>query len=157
MAHFAVTDIDRGKFLSSEQYARDALGMAGAQADPFRVSLEDWSLGTPADEAGSEGSSCWTPARRGQKLRARPRDGPVRATMLNGDAGFSRKSDAEGAASYYYSIPRIERDGSSLARANPLDVQGTRVARSRVGQRRTGQPTSKAGTGSLSSSTTARL
>src|SRR5262249_15653384 len=41
-AHFAVTDVARGEFRFAEKFSRDALGLAGAQAQPFRVWLDDW-------------------------------------------------------------------------------------------------------------------
>ena len=59
MAHFAVTDLDRKEFHATERFARDALDLSGAQAEPFRVWLDDWSLGTPPDESGANGSSDW--------------------------------------------------------------------------------------------------
>jgi predicted secreted hydrolase len=124
MAHFAVTDLDRGTFVASEHYARDALGLAGAQSEPFRVWLDDWSLGTPVGETGPEGSSYW-------RLRASDKGydfdlqlRPVTPPVLNGDAGLSRKSDAPGAASYYYSIPRLATMGRIVRDGRPLDVQG---------------------------------
>jgi len=124
MAHFAITDLDRKQFYASERYARDALGLAGAQAEPFRVWLDDWSLGTPSGETGPEGSSYWQlhAADKGYTFDLQLR--PVTPPVLNGDAGLSQKAAAPGAASYYYSMPRlavmgrIERDGK------PLDVQG---------------------------------
>ena len=44
MAHLAVTDSSRGVHRSFERFARGAVGLAGAQAEPFRVWLEDWEL-----------------------------------------------------------------------------------------------------------------
>jgi predicted secreted hydrolase len=124
MAHFAVTDLDRGQFFSSERYARDALGLAGAQAEPFHVWLDDWSLGTPAGETGPEGSSYWQlrAAAKGYTFDLQLR--PVTRPVLNGDAGLSRKSSAPGAASYYYSIPRLAVMGRIDRDGKPLDVQG---------------------------------
>jgi predicted secreted hydrolase len=123
MAHFAVTDLDRGTFVASEHYARDALGLAGAQAEPFRVWLDDWSLGTPVGEA-AEGSSYWQlrASDKGYDFDLQLR--PVTPPVLNGDAGLSRKSDAPGAASYYYSIPRLATMGRIVRDGKPLDVQG---------------------------------
>jgi len=119
MAHFAVSDIDRKQFLVSERFARDALGLAGAQADPFRVSLDDWSLAATAD------SKAWrlVAADKGYALDIEM--DPSAPLMLNGDAGFSRKSDAEGAASYYYSVPRMSAHGKLTRNGQALDVRGT--------------------------------
>jgi len=121
MAHFAVTDLDRGSFQSSERFARDALGMAGAQAEPFRVWLDDWLLGAPPSQTESSG---W-------QLRAADKgytfDLQLRALtppILNGEAGLSQKSGERGAASYYYSIPRMATTGRIVRDGKPLDVQG---------------------------------
>ncbi len=124
MAHFAVTDLDRRQFHATERYARDALQMAGAQASPFRVWLDDWSLGTPAGETGPEGSSYWQlrAADKGYALDLQLR--PVTPPVLNGDAGLSQKSAAPGAASYYYSMPRLAAFGHVQRDGKPLDVEG---------------------------------
>ena len=48
MAHLALTDVSGGKHYSFEKLARGAAGLAGAQAEPFRVWLEDWSVAGPS-------------------------------------------------------------------------------------------------------------
>jgi predicted secreted hydrolase len=119
MAHFAVSDIGRTHFLVAERFARDALGLAGAQADPFRVSLDDWSLAATAD------SKAWRLVAADKGYALDLEIDPSAPLMLNGDAGFSRKSDAEGAASYYYSIPRMSAHGKLTRDGKSLDVRGT--------------------------------
>jgi predicted secreted hydrolase len=118
MAHFAVSDIQRDHFAVAEHFARDALGLAGAQADPFRVSLDDWSLAATPD------SKAWRLVAADQGYALDLEIDPVAPMMLNGDAGFSRKSDAEGAASYYYSIPRMKAHGTLTRNGKPRTVQG---------------------------------
>jgi predicted secreted hydrolase len=119
VAHFAITDIERGQFHSTQRFARDALGLAGAQAAPFRVWLGGWSLG----DAGAAG--VWTlraaDAAYGLTLELRALDPPV----LNGDRGLSIKSDAPGSANYYYSIPRLEARGQLVRAGQALPVNGT--------------------------------
>jgi predicted secreted hydrolase len=119
MAHFAVSDINRKQFLVSEHFARDALGLAGAQAAPFRVSLEDWSLAATPD------SKAWHLVAADKNYALDIEMDPSAPIMLNGDAGFSRKADAEGAASYYYSIPRMTAHGKLTRDGKSLDVKGT--------------------------------
>ncbi len=118
MAHFAVTDVERGQFHSTERFARDALGLAGARATPFRVWLEGWSL----EDAGPNGE--WTvradDPSYGLTLRLRALDAPV----PNGDRGLSVKSDDPGSASYYYSIPRLSARGQLVRAGRALPVQG---------------------------------
>jgi predicted secreted hydrolase len=117
IAHFAVTDIGRGQFRFQERFARDALGLSGAQANPLKVWLEDWSL----EEAG--GSWRIRAAERGYAL-----DVEVTAELppvLNGDRGLSQKSSAPGDASYYYSIPRLSVRGELARDGQTLSVRGS--------------------------------
>jgi predicted secreted hydrolase len=116
-AHFAITDVARGEFRFAQKYSRDALGLAGAQADPFRVWLDDWMLGVDSPDTRP-----WRLHARGQDyeltLDAQPPSQPV----LNGEQGLSRKSDA--AASYYYSIPRMPVHGRIVRAGRSFDVHG---------------------------------
>ncbi len=119
-AHFAITDVKRARFFNATRYARDALGLAGAQAPPFAVHVADWSVIQTPDQDQDPDTLHW---------RLTAADGPYQLTLelssgeppvLNGAAGLSRKSEAPGAASYYYSMPRIkaagrlDRDGERL-------------------------------------------
>ena len=120
IAHFAVTDADRERFFAAERFSRGALGLAGAQATPFRVWIEDWEIA--AAEAG-------TPER--WRLRASDPGFAVdleltaaKAPVLNGDAGLSQKSAAPGNASYYYSMPRWLTEGSVKLGSDTFGVSG---------------------------------
>jgi len=44
--------------------------------------------------------------------------------MLNGDRGYSRKSDDPGSASFYYSMPRMRASGTLQRGAQRFGVQG---------------------------------
>jgi len=116
VAHFAVTDIDRGRFRSSERYARSALALAGAEASPLHVWVGDWSLAT------SGGIWKIQAAQEGYELRLAMT--PEVAPVANGDHGLSQKSGAPADASYYYSIPRLAVHGELLRSGQPLDVDG---------------------------------
>jgi predicted secreted hydrolase len=122
MAHFAVSDIARNDFRVAERFARDALGLAGARAEPFDVTLDNWSLGV-AESATAPNTWRLVAADKGYSLDITLT--PASSIMLNGDAGLSRKSDAAGAASYYYSIPRMTARGKLIRDGKPLDVTGT--------------------------------
>ena len=52
MAHFAVTDPHAERFIEEERFARGALQLAGAQAQPFRVWLTHWQAKGDAGEPG---------------------------------------------------------------------------------------------------------
>ena len=116
MAHFAITDVARGQFRFAEKFSRDALGLAGAQAQPFRVWLDDWRLGESAEGWALHADG------RGYELTLDAK--PLLQPVLNGDQGLTRKAGEVGLASYYYSIPRVAVRGK-LTRAGVVsDVQG---------------------------------
>jgi len=116
VAHFAITDVARGQFHYAQKLSRDALGLAGAQAQPLRVWLDDWELG---DAAGS-----WMLHAQGEGYELTLSAQPLLQPVLNGEQGLSRKSGELGAASYYYSIPRVAVRGKVVRNGDAADVQG---------------------------------
>jgi predicted secreted hydrolase len=107
MGHFALTDIADQQHHAFERFSRAVLELAGAQATPFRVWLEDWELaGTESDAFPS-------------RVRAREGDIAIDLTLtaakpmvLQGDRGLSQKSAEPGNASYYYSYTRLSTQGT---------------------------------------------
>jgi predicted secreted hydrolase len=121
-AHFAITDVSRRSFFNATRYARDALNLAGAQAQPFAIQVADWSV-IAAPGAPPQTLHWQLQAADGDyqlRLDLRSTQPPV----LNGDAGLSRKADAPGAASYYYSMPRLQAAGSVSRAGISLPVSG---------------------------------
>jgi predicted secreted hydrolase len=124
-AHFAITDVSRRSFFDATRYARDALNLAGAQAQPFAIHVADWSVvEAPGGPQPAHGPLHW-------QLQAADGDYQLRLDLrgaqppvLNGDAGLSRKADAPGAASYYYSMPRLQAAGSLSRQGISLPVSG---------------------------------
>lgn len=119
IGHFAVTDVAGQKFYFAERFSRAGVGLAGATASPFRVWLENWSLAS-IDDA----DSLW-------QLRASAADieldlslRPIKPPILNGDRGLSQKSDKPGNATYYYSIPRLQSDGTLRINGTTHSVSG---------------------------------
>lgn len=109
MAHLAVTDELAGEHRVVERLARGSLGLAGAQAVPFVVWLDDWS-------ASSNGEN-FLPLR----LRARDADTGIgldlllaagKPPVLHGENGLSAKGRSPGNASWYYSYTRMLASGS---------------------------------------------
>jgi predicted secreted hydrolase len=129
LGHFAVTDVARHRFRFASRLSRGALGLAGAQANPFRVWIGNWQIGRTAAQEPTEVKSipefeAWPLQAAGQgyvlSLTARPLMAPV----LNGDHGLSRKSGEPGNATYYYSIPRVSVQGTISRDGRPLQVRG---------------------------------
>lgn len=127
MAHFALADPAVGRFRSTERFARGALGLAGARADPFRVRVEGWEA-REAEISRPPGSPPGIPALR--LAAGAGKDSldlllrPVKPPVLHGDSGLSRKS-ASGAASLYYSVTRFRASGRVRSGDDTLRVRGT--------------------------------
>ena len=119
MAHFAITDVARGRFRFAQKLSRGAVGLAGAEIPPLHVWIDDWSLA-----AVSPGQADWSlhAAESGYELTLDTRS--LLQPVLNGQQGFSRKSDDPGSASYYYSIPRVAVRGRLVREGKALDVHG---------------------------------
>ncbi len=116
LAHFAITDVAGARFHAWSRTSREALGLAGAESQPFRVWVEDW-------EARGEGNA-------GPPMRLRAAEGDMgldltlqsaKPVVLQGDRGWSRKGPEAGNASYYYSLTRMPARGA-------VTVAGQRVA-----------------------------
>lgn len=121
MAHFAITDVAGRAHRSFERFSRGAAGLAGAQAEPFRVWLEDWEVAGPSiGEARLRATARDGDAELSLDLALRDLKGPV----LQGERGYSRKGPKPGNASYYYSLPRIETTGTIVARGQKWTVAG---------------------------------
>jgi predicted secreted hydrolase len=129
LGHFAVTDVASHRFRFATTLTRGALGLAGAQADPFRVWVGNWRIGQgamagPASAAGTLPDSVWQlqAAEQGYVLSLTAR--PLLPPVANGERGLSRKSGEPGDATYYYSIPRISVAGTMVRGGRPLHVHG---------------------------------
>jgi predicted secreted hydrolase len=141
MAHFGLTDAEGGEFYSLERFSRGAVGLAGAQADPFRVWLENWSVTRTRDAEVHEprttkgletdppqASAAIAPLTLqvteegiGVELALRP----IKPIILHGDQGLSRKGSQPGNASYYYSITRFDALGEVEINGERLAVAGS--------------------------------
>ncbi|MFO8099676.1 MAG: lipocalin-like domain-containing protein [Salinibacter sp.] len=119
MAHFAVTDSAGQAFYADERFGRGGADLAGAQASPFRVWLEDWSMESTNEDpfpmrlrAEQEGAAI--------DLTIRP-DKP---RVLQGDRGLSQKGPGSGNASYYYAYTRLATEGTLVAGDDTTEVTG---------------------------------
>jgi predicted secreted hydrolase len=119
-AHFAITDVGRGRFFTATRYARDALGLAGADGQPFAIHVADWSV----TQAPGGAALHWQLQAADGDYQLQLDLSSAQAPVLNGDAGLSRKADAPGAASYYYSMPRLQAVGRITRQGVALPVSG---------------------------------
>ena len=119
MGHFAVTDQANQKFYRFERFSRSALGLAGAQANPFQVWLENWRIYSKGNK--------FLPI----TLQASDEDVAIHLVLnsskpiiLQGDKGLSQKSSEKGNASYYYSMTRMPTSGEIVLAGNVYKVNG---------------------------------
>lgn len=104
-AHFAVSDIYSDHFYTFQRYSRPGPGLAGAQAEPYHIWLDDWNITERASAV--------------YHLRAEQGEVILDLTLtdemgviLHGENGYSRKGKNATNASYYYSQPRLRAEGT---------------------------------------------
>ena len=148
LAHFALTDASGKQFQSFERFSRGAADLAGAQADPYRVWLENWSVEaicsrnsvsstdtnpaeTPPDSVPcSNQTPSETPFLQyhlfaeQDSLRLDLTLTPSKDYTLHGDQGYSQKGPEPGNASYYISQTRLEAGGSAQTERGRFEVTG---------------------------------
>jgi predicted secreted hydrolase len=120
MAHAAVTRADTHR--SAEKFARGGVGQAGVAAKPFQAWIDAWQMTTaaesndetlaPLDVTAAAPDFSYT-----LQLTA---DQPL---VLQGDGGYSRKSERD-QASYYYSQPFYRAQGRLTIDDKPIEVGG---------------------------------
>lgn len=118
-AHFAITDVDGKRFRYYEKLNRMSPFTAGAAAGFLAVFNEGWRATTNRD-----GSWRLTAASGGDAidfvLRAR------KPPAVHGENGVSVKAPAEGHASHYYSMTRLEAEGTIAVQGRaPERCRGT--------------------------------
>ncbi|MDK9775645.1 MULTISPECIES: lipocalin-like domain-containing protein [unclassified Vibrio] len=117
MAHSAVTTQD--KHYADEKWSRDQAALAGVDASPFRVYLDDWQWTSSTDDlfpatlnANSE--------QFGYSLKLTS-SAPY---QKQGEQGYSTKSADGQVASYYYSQPFIDVTGQVTIDGKTHQVSG---------------------------------
>ena len=123
MAHVGLTDVRKGNYHTGERFNRAALELAGAEANPFRVWLDDWVIeGLPGMCRGCldiQMQAATSEFSLSLKLSSKK---PV---VLHGDRGFSRKGTEQDNASYYYSLTRMATSGQLTLNGKEYSVSGT--------------------------------
>ena len=119
MAHFALTDVAGKRFQSFERFERGAAGLAGAQASPFDVWLEDWSVEQVEPDvyhlrAAQNDLTLDLHTARSSKGRS------CRATGV-----IAKRGRTPGNASYYYSLTRLDSSGTVRVGEATYQVSGS--------------------------------
>lgn len=105
LAHFTISDVEGKVYYERERFSRGTVGLAGAQAEPYRVWLEDWYAEEQPDGR--------------VRLVAQTDDTDLDLLLtetlppiLHGDGGLSPKGPEPGNASYYYSLVQQQAEGT---------------------------------------------
>ncbi len=125
LGHFAISDVQEKNHVFDERYSRGAAGLAGAQADPFRIWLEDWEITRLNPENSNDKNF---PVR----IEAEMEDGsaisleltPTKPLTLQGEQGYDKKGPGEGNASYYLSFTRMDARGTVTMNGENYEVEG---------------------------------
>ncbi|MGH7228322.1 MAG: lipocalin-like domain-containing protein, partial [Nitrospiraceae bacterium] len=119
LAHFALSDLDKRRFRYAEKASRAGLGKAGAEAGRLRVWIDRWLT----EETSAQ--------RDAHHLKASAEDflidltlAPEKPPVVHGERGVSRKGDAPGQASHYYSLTRLGTTGALSIQGEPQAVTG---------------------------------
>ena len=120
LAHFAVSDLSKGRFHYAEKISRAGLGKAGAARDRLHVWIDRWNAESPTTAPGT------------QTLHATEGDlalqltvSPEKPLVVHGTEGISRKGATAGQASHYYSFTRLATTGTLSIGGQRFDVTGS--------------------------------
>jgi len=113
LGHAAVTSATAHH--AAERYARGGVGQAGVNLAPFNAWIDDWRFSGPLDNVQLSA--------RDKHFSYQLRLVSSRPLVLQGDKGFSQKSE-QGQASYYYSQPFFQANGSLEIDGKTYTVSG---------------------------------
>jgi predicted secreted hydrolase len=120
LGHAAVTRADLHR--TTERLARGGVGQAGAQAAPFEAWIDAWEMRGLAPMSDTMIAPLRVAA-SGADFSYDLQLVADRPLVLQGEAGYSRKSE-RGQASYYYSQPYFTATGSITLDGRPVQVSG---------------------------------
>ncbi len=116
-AHAAVTDVQGKKLLHDQRIMREGFDVAHASVVDTKVQIKDWSLQRNAKH--------YKAAIEGDGFQIALQCTPTQTVLLQGEKGLSRKGPEEKQASYYYSQPQLEVQGTIRLGQTDLPVKGT--------------------------------
>src|SRR6267154_1371767 len=120
MGHAAVTRADTHRY--SETFARGVVGQAGVEPKPFRAWIDSWQM-RGLDPMRDDTIAPLELTASGADFSYTLRLDADSALVLQGDGGYSRKSE-RGESSYYYSQPYFKVAGSITIDDKPAEVTG---------------------------------
>jgi predicted secreted hydrolase len=125
LAHFAVSDLGKGRFRYVERLSRAGLGKAGAETGRLHVWIDRWR---------AEAMDRDTAARSAGRQILEASDGelsivltvvPEKPLVIHGTGGISRKGAASEQASHYYSFTNLATTGTITIGDESFEVTGS--------------------------------
>src|SRR5882672_10988421 len=120
MGHAAVTRADTHRF--SETFARGGVGQAGVEAKPYLAWIDAWQM-RGLDTMNEDNIAPFELTASAADFSYALQLDADRPLVLQGNAGYSRKSD-RGQASYYYSQPYFNVKGRITIDDKSVEVSG---------------------------------
>ncbi|MGX9379892.1 lipocalin-like domain-containing protein [Pseudomonas sp. JQ36] len=117
LGHAAVTSATAHH--AAERYARGGVGQAGVNVAPFEAWIDDWRFASQAQDPLTDLQLSASDKAFSYQLHLTS----SRPLVLQGDNGFSRKSE-QGQASYYYSQPFFQASGTLQIDGQTYTVSG---------------------------------
>ncbi|AWM93028.1 iron ABC transporter permease [Pseudomonas sp. 31-12] len=117
LGHAAVTSATAHH--AAERYARGGVGQAGVSLAPFTAWIDDWRFSSQ----GADALADLQLSARDKGFSYQLRLTSTRPLVLQGDKGFSQKSE-QGQASYYYSQPFFQASGALEIDGKTYQVSG---------------------------------
>jgi len=116
-AHFALSDLDGGRFYHTERFNREGPGIAGASLEQQRIWNGNWQVEWHGDRQQLRGLA----EQFGVELTLEPRKPPV----VHGENGVSLKAAGEGHASHYISFTRLAASGTVALNGKTHATEGS--------------------------------
>jgi predicted secreted hydrolase len=121
MGHAAVTRADTHRF--NETFARGGIGQAGVEVSPFHAFIDAWDM-HGLDDMRPDTIAPLQLSATARDFSYALRLDADRPLVLQGDAGYSQKSEHGAQASYYYSQPFFKASGSLTIDDQTTAVKG---------------------------------
>lgn len=114
MGHFAITESGTSALAAHERFARAAAGLAGATSENehLRVWLDDWSIEHRQSNPTDHSTSTWQLSLQAEDEFLQLSLQAQKPVVEQGINGYSQKSSDPCNSSYYYSIPRLQVEGT---------------------------------------------
>ena len=119
LAHFALTDLESGRFLYADKLSREGLGKAGAETGRLHAWIDRWSVSMNDQTSDRQHLQAATDE-FAINLQVLPSKPPV----SHGREGVSRKGTGPEQASHYYSLTHLLTEGQIRVGTETFTVSG---------------------------------